>query len=188
MSQSSETKETPVFEPYIDDATATAKRTATRRGRSVIGKRRQASGRFVQNVRSADVTMQFIGIDVHAQSELVSKIRKGLPIRVFERLAETLEISEKDLAMYTSLPPRTLARRKTIGQLQPNESDRLSRIAILLEKAIGLFEGDRETAVKWLKTPKRALAGATPIEYSDTEPGVQEVIQLIGRLEHGIIS
>ncbi|MBW1797126.1 MAG: DUF2384 domain-containing protein, partial [Deltaproteobacteria bacterium] len=36
--------------------------------------------------------------------------------------------------------------------------------------------------------PARALGGKTPLEYADTEPGAQEVDELLGRIEHGVFS
>jgi putative toxin-antitoxin system antitoxin component (TIGR02293 family) len=79
-----------------------------------------------------------------------------------------------------------LQRRKEEGKLTPEESDRLYRVTDITRKAIDLFEGDIDKAGNWLKTPKKALGGKTPLEYSDTQVGYDEVCQLIGRLEHGV--
>jgi len=192
MSQSSPHSPVQQNSESLDETTAKAAVTKDVRGAAKYPRlKRSGSQRPAITLGKGPVPRGFqgyFGVDVRSQGHLVEQIRAGFPIGVFESLSEALDISEKDLAGYTSITPRTLARRKTLGQLQPTESDRLSRIVILLDKAINLFEGNQEKAVHWLKTPKRALAGATPIGYSDTEPGVQEVLNLIGRLEHGVIS
>jgi uncharacterized protein (DUF2384 family) len=52
--------------------------------------------------------------------------------------------------------------------------------------AVELFNGDVPEAVAWLRRPRRALAGHTPLAYSGTELGAREVENLIGQLEYGV--
>ena len=47
--------------------------------------------------------------------------------------------------------------------------------------------GSEDKAIRWLSKPNRALAGAIPYRLLDTEEGVLRVLQVIGRIEHGII-
>ena len=56
------------------------------------------------------------------------------------------------------------------------------------ERAVELFDGDREGARQWLETPIPALQDQRPLELVKSEPGAREVEDLIGRIEHGIIS
>jgi putative toxin-antitoxin system antitoxin component (TIGR02293 family) len=51
----------------------------------------------------------------------------------------------------------------------------------LLSAAVVLFEGDEEAAKKWLKQPLSALSGKSPAEAP-----FKDVMDLIGRLEHGV--
>ena len=67
-------------------------------------------------------------------------------------------------------------------------TDRIARIAMLFDEAVELFEGDRARASHWFRSPRKALGGAAPIEYADTEPGAREVRDLIGRIEHGVFA
>jgi putative toxin-antitoxin system antitoxin component (TIGR02293 family) len=53
---------------------------------------------------------------------------------------------------------------------------------------VELFAGDAGAAVKWLTTPKEALYGQEPLQYSRTEPGAREVENLIGRVEYGVFA
>jgi putative toxin-antitoxin system antitoxin component (TIGR02293 family) len=86
-----------------------------------------------------------------------------------------------------NLTPSTLARRKRNGVLSSEESDRLYRIAFLIERATQVL-GTLEAAQRWLNTEKRALSGATPLVFAKTEPGAREVEDLLGRIEYGIPS
>lgn len=51
------------------------------------------------------------------------------------------------------------------------------------DAAVSLFEGDLEAAEKWLSQPLPALGGLTPIQAP-----LEEVLDLIGRLEHGVFT
>ena len=81
----------------------------------------------------------------------------------------------------------TLTRRKRSGQLTPNESEHVLRIANLLERAAGVFE-DVGDAAAWLKTPNLSLGDVTPLDYADTEIGAREVENLLGRIDYGVYS
>jgi putative toxin-antitoxin system antitoxin component (TIGR02293 family) len=58
----------------------------------------------------------------------------------------------------------------------------------LFAKAVDAFDGDLESAARWLTTPKEYLGSKTPLSYAKTEAGAREVENLLGRLEHGIYS
>lgn len=119
---------------------------------------------------------------------LIEKIQEGLDYDAIEELSSEIGLPIKEMAGFANIPPRTLARRKAEGQLQPDESDRVARMGMLFEEALRLFEGDQARAAQWFRSPKKALGGASPIEYARTEPGTWEVRDLIGRLEHGVFS
>jgi putative toxin-antitoxin system antitoxin component (TIGR02293 family) len=119
---------------------------------------------------------------------LLHAVEEGFPYDVFERLRENSGLSADDVVAWLQLAPRTLTRRKQQGSFAPDESDRILRAARVLGRAIELFDGDREAAVDWLKTPQRALAGIAPLDIARTEVGAREVENLIGRIEHGVFS
>lgn len=57
----------------------------------------------------------------------------------------------------------------------------------LLSKAIDVIGNEKE-AVYWLQTPKKALGSQVPIKIAETDEGKQEVLALLGRIEHGVFS
>ena len=103
-------------------------------------------------------------------------------------LSRALALPGGQLAEALGIPGRTLHRRKADARLTPDESDRLVRLSRLYAAALDLFEGDAAGARQWLASPALALGGATPLRWSQTEPGAREVEALIGRLEHGVFS
>lgn len=128
-----------------------------------------------------------LGLHLRNTEAVIESIKVGLTIASFEHFSEAIEIAPVHLAGIASITRRTLARRKKEGRLQLAESERVFRLAMLFDKAVGVL-GDKDHARHWFKTPLKALAGKSPIEYSDTEVGAREVEDLLGRLEHGVFS
>jgi putative toxin-antitoxin system antitoxin component (TIGR02293 family) len=56
----------------------------------------------------------------------------------------------------------------------------------VVSAAVELFEGDRQAAIVWLNRPLRALGHKVPAVYMDSPERIQEVREIIGRLEHGV--
>jgi len=128
-----------------------------------------------------------IGIKSQNTTDIIKQIKKGLPVSSFEKLRKNLDISEKSLSLTVRIAKRTLTRRKQDGRFTAEESERVFRIAKLYDKAMDVFE-DRNLSRKWFREPAKALGDKTPIDYADTEPGAQEVWDLLGRIEHGVFS
>ena len=53
----------------------------------------------------------------------------------------------------------------------------------LWDAAVELFEGDLDAAMHWLYQPLAVLTGRSPAQAP-----LQEALDLIGRLEHGVFS
>lgn len=129
-----------------------------------------------------------LGVNASNTLDLINELDEGFSYHAFEQLQGELGTSIAELGALLQIPRRTLSRRKRDGRLPPDESERLLRFSRVLYTSIELFEGDREVALKWLRSQNRALGGETPLEMTRTEIGAREVEKLIGRLEHGVFS
>lgn len=116
----------------------------------------------------------------------LAEIRNGLPTSFLDYLKDALEMTETQLADVVGIARQTLVRRKRQGVLRRDEGDRAAMVTRMFNMALSYFDGNREHALDWLKHPNPALAGETPLERADTATGAEDVIDLIGRLEHGI--
>jgi len=130
--------------------------------------------------------LALLGLRVYEPLRVYQNVRKGFSFATFERLQRNTGLPARALAEFAQIPARTLARRKEDGRLEPEESDRLVRIARVFAHALALFEGDVEAARLWLTAEQPALGDIAPLELARTEVGATEVEQLIGRLEYGI--
>ena len=117
----------------------------------------------------------------------VEELKRGLPARIVDELSKDLEVSRKELARIAGVAERTLVRKIQEGRLSPDQSERMARVARLYVRAIEVL-GSRKHALRWLKTSRAQLKGKPPVDFADTELGCQELMNLLGRIEHGVFS
>lgn len=61
------------------------------------------------------------------------------------------------------------------------------RVERVLAKAVHVL-GSSENAVSWMERQNRALGRAVPLNLLDSEEGAEDVLAILGRIEHGIYS
>ncbi len=115
---------------------------------------------------------------------LVRLVRHGLPIDAVQTMLDSGRITAVELDQIV-LPRKTLAHRRKLGTLTPEQSDRLVRVARILALAETTF-GSQEKAGLWLRRPTAVFAGERPLDLLDTDEGAREVETLLGRIAHGI--
>jgi len=64
--------------------------------------------------------------------------------------------------------------------------DKWLRVLSISARAGEVF-ANRDKALEWLQTPSPALHGATPLHAIETESGYQEVEDILGRIEYGVL-
>ena len=129
-----------------------------------------------------------LGRPVNKSGALAELVREGLPVKSLLLLAERLDIRQAEISEKIGIPKRTLTRRLTQhSRLTAAESDRAVRLAQVYSTAAETL-GDGDKAAAWLKTPNRALRGGRPLDQLDTDPGVREVEDVLGRIAYGVYS
>ena len=71
-------------------------------------------------------------------AELIQSVRQGLPISEVDDLLQSGRLSATELDRL-ALPRKTLAHRRAIGRLSPEQSDRLLRIVRVIGEAERVF-------------------------------------------------
>jgi len=123
--------------------------------------------------------------DSDSADQIIRQLKAGLPVASFDDLRKYLDLSDHSLAQIVQIPKRTLSRRRMKGRFNTDESERVLRLTQVYEMAADVF-GSSDKARRWLKNPARGLGGQIPLEYADTYIGANEVIKLLGRIDHGI--
>ncbi|MEQ4731888.1 MULTISPECIES: type II RES/Xre toxin-antitoxin system antitoxin [Providencia] len=130
-----------------------------------------------------------VGLPAERGIELTHFLRQGLSVSVLDNIQEWSGMSKTELLRISGINERNIARRKNAGQpLNADESERIARLVRVFDAAVRLFNGDKHAASDWLNHPVKGLGHLRPIELIATESGAIEVIDLIGRIEHGVFS
>jgi len=129
-----------------------------------------------------------IGVRYDSLLHAVDIVKSGLPIAAVSRLAETSGLTLERIKQVARISEGSFSRRKQTGRLSQDESERLFRVGHVFERAVALHDGDRDGARHWLESPIPSLGNQRPLELAQTEPGAREVEDLIGRIEHGVVS
>ncbi len=111
-------------------------------------------------------------------------VREGLPLSVIDQAIADGRITAVELDRL-ALSRKTLAHRRILGSLTPDQSDRLSRLLRTIEDAEATF-GDRAKAHTWLRRPSAFLDGEAPLDRLDTDIGTRQVEAMLGRIAHGL--
>jgi putative toxin-antitoxin system antitoxin component (TIGR02293 family) len=86
------------------------------------------------------------------------------------------------------IPRRTLAHRMAKHEaLSHDESDRAVRVARISALAEQVF-GATESAMNWLRQPKRKFSGRPPMELLETEAGSRLVEELLYQIDDGMFA
>lgn len=128
-----------------------------------------------------------LGLDAAGPEQVHDRIREGFPFAALHKFEVYSQLPEDVIARVVGIPARTLARRKSADRLKPDESDRLYRLAEVFARAVDLT-GDPESARRWLTGPVRAVGHRAPLDLIDTAAGTRLVLDVIGRLEHGVFT
>ncbi len=129
-----------------------------------------------------------LGRPMGKSGALAELVREGLPVKALFLLAERMGLRQAEISEKIGIPLRTLTRRITQNsRLTAAESDRTVRLAQVYATAAETL-GDGDKAAAWLKTPNRALRGGRPLDQLDTDPGVREVEEVLGRIAYGVYS
>lgn len=131
---------------------------------------------------------RILSLNAESSLQVVERLEQGLNPEAAEALAQHLEMSLTSLLERLELNSSTFFKVKKEGnRLNSEASGRIYRLAKVVEAAEGYFE-DEEAARHWLERPKVALGGKVPLEFARTAEGADYVVNLLGRMAHGVIS
>jgi putative toxin-antitoxin system antitoxin component (TIGR02293 family) len=121
--------------------------------------------------------------DLHACADL---LHNRLDVNFYDDLALVVGLSTKKLFSLLDVSPAVQRRWRKAKQLSISESDYAFRRALVIEDALGLFEGNSEATVDWLIQPNIALGRVTPASLLSTFVGMNTVESLIWKIENGV--
>ncbi|WP_254504080.1 type II RES/Xre toxin-antitoxin system antitoxin [Duganella vulcania] len=119
---------------------------------------------------------------------VIEDMRHGVPASVIPAMASRLGLSQDGLFEVLRLPRSTMKGRISRNEtLSASEQDRLYRADCAWSRALQVLE-DEDAARAWLRRPNRSLGGEAPLSLLDTEAGYELVLDILGRIEYGVVS
>ncbi len=119
--------------------------------------------------------------------DLSSLAELGLPKQSLVFFLRQSRLDEKRVFRYLDVTKRTLDNYKPEERMRLYISDRLIHLAELYAKGKELFN-NLEGFSEWLNLPSIDLHGKKPIDQIHTRNGIDELLVLLGKLEHGILA
>lgn len=112
----------------------------------------------------------------------------GIAPGILIRLIESVRSDMKTICHLAGISRSTVNRKLRNGTpLTLTQGTRVYGVIQALDAAISLHDGDLAMAMSWLHCSAKGLGGEKPADVLSTPMGVQAVVEIIGRIEHGIV-
>lgn len=123
---------------------------------------------------------------VGSSADISTLAEEGLPKQALIFFMNKVNLDEERLFSYLDVSPRTLDNYKPRQRLRLYISDRLIHLAELYAKGKEIFQSF-ENFNEWLNRPSIDLKGRKPVDLIHTRKGVDDLLHILGRIEHGIL-
>ena len=111
----------------------------------------------------------------------------GVAPGIIHRLAELMNTDSGLICRLAGISRSTVARKLRIeAPLSISQGTRVYGVVQALDAVLSLHEHDTTRAISWLSRPAWGLGGIAPAEVLTTQMGVQAVVDLVGRIRHGV--
>ncbi|PZQ97358.1 MAG: hypothetical protein DI541_12155 [Aeromonas media] len=111
----------------------------------------------------------------------------GVPADIIHQLAVLVETDVGVICRLVGISRSTVARKirhKTL--LSTSQGDRVYGVIQALAVVLSLHRNNTARTLSWLHRPAWGLGGVAPATLLTTQMGVQAVVELVGRIEHGV--
>ena len=128
-----------------------------------------------------------IGHSLKTEMDLYETSRIGLPKMAFLHLVANLNVSMRSMTRLLNVAERTIQRKGDHDLLDISTSEQILQIAEVFSRGNDVFESS-ENFQKWMNSENLSLGGKRPIDLLPSRYGAQMILDVIGRIEHGVYS
>ena len=122
---------------------------------------------------------------VNNDMDLIQLTRSGLPKKSLDTLSTKLGISMERLSQLLNISIRTLQRKSPTDKLSVHVSEHMLSIAEVVMRGTEVLGSERSFET-WLHSTLTSLDDRKPIDIMDTSIGTQLILNILGRIEHGV--
>ncbi|WP_426359388.1 antitoxin Xre/MbcA/ParS toxin-binding domain-containing protein [Pseudocolwellia sp. HL-MZ19] len=108
----------------------------------------------------------------------VKKVEDSLYLELPNNVINELSICESDTFIVTV----------SKGKMQLMVYSNTDIPAVIYNELLSFFKADEAIIAKWLQTPKNLLENKAPIEFLNSECGIETILDLINRMKTGDLS
>ena len=141
----------------------------------------------LQKVDGRKSTAKVVPIHQWSSYQKIETIKEGISKEELENLKEQAGIDYNILSKILVVTKATLHNKKGKDRFDAAVSERILLLADIYSYGYTVFK-DREKFNRWMKTPNRALGDVIPLDLAETIYGMEEVKNLIGRIDYGVYS
>lgn len=111
----------------------------------------------------------------------------GVAPDMLPQLAILMQTDMSSICQLVGISRSTVARKLKMGApLSTSQGTKVYGVVQALDAALSLNKNDTAKALSWLNRPARGLGGVAPATLLNTPMGVQAVVDLVGRIQHGV--
>lgn len=124
--------------------------------------------------------------NIKSRNDFIRMSREGIPMSTVAKIQAITTLSTKEISQILPVSERQLTRYKSDHVLRKDISSHLIQLVELFERGFEVF--GKEKFPLWIRSEIRALGNQRPIDILDTPIGIQMVLDILGRIEHGVYS
>ncbi len=129
----------------------------------------------------------FIGHPLKTEMDLFELSRIGLPKKALTNLAHNLNLSIRSMSTLLNITERTIQRKADQELLDVSTSEQLLPIAEVYSRGAEVF-GSSANFHAWMESANKALGNRNPMDLLPSRYGAHMILDVIGRIEHGVFS
>lgn len=141
----------------------------------------------LQRISGRSTTAKVVPIYQWTSYKKIETIKEGITKEELENLKEQTGLDYNVLAKILAVTKATLHNKKGKERFDAFVSERILLLADIYSFGYTVFE-DKENFNRWMKTPNRALGNAIPLNLAETIYGMEEIKNVIGRINYGVYS
>jgi putative toxin-antitoxin system antitoxin component (TIGR02293 family) len=141
----------------------------------------------LQKADRKSLAAKVVPIHQWSTSQKIETIKEGISKEELENLKEQTGMDYNVLAKVLAVTKATLHNKKGKARFDTFVSERILLLADIYSYGYTVFK-ERDKFNRWMKTPNRALGNQAPLSLTDTVYGMEEVKNLIGRIDYGVYS
>lgn len=119
--------------------------------------------------------------------EVNDLIQAGFPAQALAALKHRTHLTNREIARALGTSEKTVERAATQGHIRPATSDRLYRLARIIELATKVL-CDESQALDWLRSAQYGLGDRVPLDLLATDAGTEQVEAELLRIKFGFLA